>query len=99
MSAVANGIWPAGLALKKQVRPTLAFYGRRAIRVANLFTIMLAVGTFTVGLVAIAAGLAIAAYQFSTEGRERRRLRRNHGRVVSRARRPSVSLSVNTPAR
>lgn len=65
----------------------------------NFLNTMFAVGTFSIGIVSIAAGLALLAYYFSSEGRERRRVRRNHGRVVSRARRPSVSLSVRTGGR
>ena len=45
-------------------------------------------------LVVVAVGAAFASTWFS-EVRDRRKRRRNYGRVVSRARRPIVMLSVN----
>lgn len=46
----------------------------------------------------ILAGLlwTVGTLFFTPEARERRRRRRNHGRVVSKARRPAVQLSVRT---
>ena len=41
--------------------------------------------------------LVVLAVRFSSRARLRRRLRKTHGRVVSRARRPSVQLNVKTP--
>lgn len=48
--------------------------------------------------VLVVIGLAgyIAAHHLSPEVRERRRCRRNHRKVVSRARRPVVMLSART---
>jgi len=50
------------------------------------------------------AGLIIAgllahflSHQFSPEVRERRRCRRNHRKVISRAKRPVVMLSAKVP--
>jgi hypothetical protein len=43
------------------------------------------------------AGLAwLLTGNFATEWRDRRKRRRNYGRVISRAKRPTVMLSVNT---
>jgi hypothetical protein len=51
------------------------------------------VGLIIVGLVAHFA----AHHHFSPEARERRRCRRNHRKVVSRAKRPVVMLSAKVP--
>jgi hypothetical protein len=50
---------------------------------------------WTMTLVVVAVGAAFASTWFN-EARDRRKRRRNYGRVVSRARRPVVMLSVNT---
>lgn len=47
-------------------------------------------------LVAIVAGVMVVRVFFNREARERRRRQRSHGRVVSRAVRPMVSLAVDT---
>jgi hypothetical protein len=58
----------------------------------------------TDGIVFWIVGLVIAGFvahflshRFSPEARERRRCRRNHRKVVSRARRPIVMLSARVP--
>ncbi len=45
------------------------------------------------------AGLvaSIVSHQMTPEARERRRCRRNHRKVISRARRPVVMLSAKVP--
>ena len=50
------------------------------------------VGLITVGLLA-----HFVPHQFSPEARERRRCRRNHRKVISRAKRPVVMLSAKVP--
>jgi hypothetical protein len=50
-----------------------------------------------VGLVITGLAAWGISYQLSPEARERRRCRRNHRRVVSRARRPMVMLSAKAP--
>ena len=50
------------------------------------------VGLITVGLLA-----HFVSNQFSPEARERRRCRRNHRKVISRAKRPVVMLSAKVP--
>ena len=50
------------------------------------------VGLIIAGLIA-----QYASHQFSAETRERRRCRRNHRKVVARAKRPVVMLSVKAP--
>jgi hypothetical protein len=45
------------------------------------------------GLVIAGLGAYIVSYHLSPEARERRRCRRNHRKVVSRVRRPQVTLS------
>jgi hypothetical protein len=52
---------------------------------------------WTVGVVIAGVVAYVAAHQFSPEARERRRCRRNHRRVISRARRPMVMLSARVP--
>lgn len=47
-------------------------------------------------MVAIVAGVMVVRVFFNREARERRRRQRSHGRVVSRAVRPMVSLAVDT---
>lgn len=48
-------------------------------------------------VVAVVGLLGYALYEhFSPEARERKRRRRNYGRVTSRAHRPMVKFSVNT---
>ena len=56
--------------------------------------------TFWIAGLAV-AGLAayVISYHLSPEARERRRCRRNHRKVVSRARRPQVTLSAKVPRR
>jgi hypothetical protein len=50
------------------------------------------------GIIALAAlGLAVLLVRFSPNARLRRRTRRTHGRIVSKAQRPSVRLSVKPP--
>jgi hypothetical protein len=49
-----------------------------------------------VGLICLILAVAGAAYLLSPNLRERRKRRRNYGPVISRARRPIVTLSVNT---
>jgi peptidoglycan/LPS O-acetylase OafA/YrhL len=49
-----------------------------------------------VGVAAILLAFAVISY-FSPEARERRRRRKNYGRVISRARGPVVQLRVNVP--
>ena len=49
-------------------------------------------GLAVVGLIAY-----VISYHLSPEARERRRCRRNHRKVVSRARRPQVTLSAKVP--
>lgn len=46
-----------------------------------------------VGLVIAGLLASIATHHFTPEARERRRCRRNHRKVVTRARRPMVMLS------
>ena len=50
---------------------------------------------FVALLIVVLLGMALAS-TFSPEARERRRRRRNYGRVVSRARRPMVRLNTKT---
>jgi hypothetical protein len=50
---------------------------------------------WTMALVVIAVGAALFS-NLTGESRDRRKRRKNYGRVVSRARRPIVTLSVNT---
>ena len=49
------------------------------------------------GLVIVIVLAYVLAYRFSPEARERRRCRRNHRKVVNRARRPAVRLSAKVP--
>ena len=49
-----------------------------------------------IGVVAVAAVVLLLRVFFSPQARERRRRERNHRRVVSKARRPMVSLAVKT---
>ena len=44
----------------------------------------------------LSAGLAVLTPRWKHDGRDRRRCRRNHGRVQSRARGPAVTLQVKT---
>lgn len=53
------------------------------------------VGLVIAGLVGLLA--QFVSHQFSPEARERRRCRRNHRKVVSRAKRPVVMLSAKVP--
>jgi hypothetical protein len=48
-------------------------------------------------LAVVGLGSYILSHHFSPESRERRRCRRNHRKVISRARRPAVMLSAKTP--
>jgi len=50
----------------------------------------------TVGLICLILAVAGVAYALSPNLRERRKRRRNYGPVISRARRPIVTLSVDT---
>ena len=50
-----------------------------------------------VGLVIAGLLAHVVSHQFSPEARERRRCRRNHRKVVSRAKRPVVMLSAKVP--
>jgi hypothetical protein len=50
-----------------------------------------------VGLVVAGLLAHFASHQFSPEARERRRCRRNHRKVISRAKRPVVMLSTKVP--
>lgn len=50
-----------------------------------------------IGLVVIGLIVQLRAHFLSPEVRERRRCRRNHRKVVSRARRPIVMLSARVP--
>jgi hypothetical protein len=61
--------------------------------------VMMAVEAMVYGL----AGLAVAGFVchalghwFASEARERRKRRRNYGRVIARSKRPMVMLSVRT---
>ena len=49
----------------------------------------------TVGLICLILLVAALAYLLSPALRERKKRRRNYGPVISRARRPMVTLSVN----
>lgn len=49
-----------------------------------------------IGVTVFAAFAFLLHGYFSPESRERRRRARNHGRVISKARRPMVSLAVKT---
>jgi len=49
-----------------------------------------------IGLIALVAGVAFAGHYFAPEARLERRRRRNNYRVVSKIRRPVVTLSVRT---
>lgn len=49
-----------------------------------------------IGVTVLAAFAFLLRSYFSPESRERRRRMRNHGRVVSKAQRPMVSLAVRT---
>ncbi|HXG49189.1 MAG TPA: hypothetical protein VNO52_16315 [Methylomirabilota bacterium] len=51
---------------------------------------------WAVGLVLAAAVAYLVNHFFSEEARDRRRRRRNYGRVTSRVKRPAVMLSVRT---
>jgi hypothetical protein len=48
------------------------------------------------GLIAVAA-VGVLLYQFSTDARMRRRRRKSHSRVISKARQPTVRFSVRSP--
>ena len=50
-----------------------------------------------VGLVFVGMLAHFVSHQFSPEARERRRCRRNHRKVISRAKRPVVMLSAKVP--
>jgi hypothetical protein len=50
-----------------------------------------------IGLVIAGLVAHFVAHYYSPEARERRRCRRNHRRVISRARRPMVMLSAKVP--
>jgi hypothetical protein len=50
-----------------------------------------------VGLVIAGLVAHFVAHRLSSEARERRRCRRNHRKVVSRAKRPIVMLSARVP--
>ena len=50
-----------------------------------------------VGLTVVCLTAYFAAHVFAPDVRERRRCRRNHRKVITRARRPMVMLSVRTP--
>ena len=50
-----------------------------------------------VGLIIAGLLAHFISHQFSPEARERRRCRRNHRKVVSRAKRPVVMLSAKVP--
>lgn len=50
-----------------------------------------------VGLVIAGLVAHFVAHHFSPEARERRRCRRNHRKVVSRTKRPIVTLSAKVP--
>jgi hypothetical protein len=50
----------------------------------------------SLGLVCLIVAVAVVGYFLSPTLRERRKRRRNYGPVISRARRPIVTLSVDT---
>jgi len=50
-----------------------------------------------IGLVVIGLTAQLTVNFFTPERRERRRCRRNHRKVISRARRPMVMLSARVP--
>ena len=52
-----------------------------------------------VGLIVLVAMFGFGAHYFSPEARLERRRRRNNSRVVSKTRRPMVTLSVKTKKR
>ena len=52
-----------------------------------------------VGLTVVGLAAQFVAHHFSAEARERRRCRRNHRKVVSRAKRPAVMLSARVGKR
>jgi hypothetical protein len=51
---------------------------------------------WVVGLVVAGAVAHLAMHFFSDEARERRKRRRNYGRVIARAKRPMVRLNTRT---
>ncbi len=51
-----------------------------------------------IGIVIFAALFAALRGCFNQEARERRRRNRSHGRIVSKARRPMISLAATTAA-
>lgn len=53
--------------------------------------------TWAIAGVVTVAILFVLAFRLSPRARLRRRLKKTHSRIVSKARRPSVQLSVKTP--
>jgi uncharacterized membrane protein YecN with MAPEG domain len=51
---------------------------------------------WAVGLVGVIVLAVVVAHYFSPAAKDRRKRRRNYGRVISRTRRPVVMLNVNT---
>ncbi len=62
---------------------------------SNNFVVMENIAFWTVVLVAGLVGAAILNH-FSGESRERRKRRKNYGRVVARTKRPIIMLSAKT---